>query len=1076
MQREGQVTFRHFRFDPTGERLWRGARAIALRPKTFAVLRLLVERAGQLVTKEELLDAVWPDTSVSDVVPIVCVRELRQALGDQADAPHFIETVPRRGYRFIAPLSTAPPEVSRQLSGISKRKSAASSQLATGNRPLTTPLIGREAELARLHEWLEKAASGERQIGFVWGEVGIGKTAVVEAFLARASVVQQWWIGRGQCLEHYGAGEAYMPVLDALGRLCRGPGGKRLIEILTRLAPTWLAQMPSLVSAADLEVLQRQILGATRERMLREMAEAVEGLTSERPLVLVLEDLHWSDHSTLDLVSYLARRQEPARLLLIGTYRPAEPHLNQQPLKAIKRELQMHKRCEELPLELLPEAVVGEYLAQRFRTPNNTAYEPQSEILGARLRGHDEALSFPRKPVLSPSTTLRINFVEGRESSLSAVSLSVETPQTASLQKLAQLIHQRTDGNPLFVVNVVDYLLTQGVITTDGGQWELTVNLEETGIGVPASLRQMIEKQIDGLTAEEQRVLEAASVAGVEFSAAAVAAGLRQEVAQGEERCAELARGEQFLRACGVDEWPDGTVAGRYKFIHILYQNVLYQRLTEGQRLHLHRRIGERKETGYGKRVGEVAGELAIHFTQGRDYWRAVQYLQQAAQNAIHRYAFREALGPFTKGLELLRNWPDTPERTQQELLLHMTVIWPLMAAKGEAAPEVERAYAQIWELYQQLGETEPPFWVVFGRWVVHLVRGEIQTALELDERLMGLAQKGTDPTLLRWAHHALGVSLFWAGELTAARAHLEQAVALHDAQQHPHYILNPKIVCLSYAAQVLWFLGYPDQAVKQSPDALALAQQASHPYGLVLALGNAAGVHIGRREGRAAQERAEAMIALAQEQGFPQYVALGTLIRGEALAEQGQREEGIRQMQQGLAASKATGAELGLPAWLVLLAAAHGQVGQAEEGLTLLAEAEAAMGHKGERVYEAELYRVKGELLLNAERIVNGKVRPKRNDEFKKTLASVDGHRSSVIIHRSAEAEAEACFHQARAIARRQSAKSLELRAAMSLGRLWQQQGRKAEARRMLAEIYGWFTEGFDTPDLQEARALLEE
>src|SRR5262249_12881353 len=223
------------------------------------------------------------------------------------------------------------------------------------------------------------------------------------------------------------------------------------------------------------------------------------------------------------------------------------------------------------------------------------------------------------------------------------------------------------------------------------------------------------------------------------------AAGLGREVAHTEEQCAELARGEQFLRACGVDEWPDGTVAGRYKFIHSLYQNVLYQRLTDGQRLHLHRRIGERKETAYSKRVGEIAGELAIHFVQGRDYGRAVQYLQLAAQNAVQRCAFREALGPFTQGLELLRNWPDTPERTRQELLLHMTVIWPLMAAKGEAAPEVERAYAQIWELYQRLGETEPPFWVVFGRWVIHLVRGEVQTALELGERLMGLAQAGAD-------------------------------------------------------------------------------------------------------------------------------------------------------------------------------------------------------------------------------------------------------------------------------------------------------------------------------------------
>jgi len=263
--------------------------------------------------------------------------------------------------------------------------------------------------------------------------------------------------------------------------------------------------------------------------------------------------------------------------------------------------------------------------------------------------------------------------------------------------------------------------------------------------------------------------------------------------------------------------------------------------------------------------------------------------------------------------------------------------------------------------------------------------------------------------------------------------------------------MVDPKMACLSYGAQVLWLLGYPDQALKRSQDALALAQQVSHPYGLVFALGTMAGLHVARREGPATQERAEAMIALSREQGFPQYAALGTLLRGGALAEQGQSEEGIRHMRQGIAASKATGAELGMPAWLVLLAAAHGGAGQAEEGLTLLTEAEAAMRRNRERLYEAELYRVKGELTLKQSGVQRLESRVQK--------------------------EAEECFHQALDIACRQSAKSLELRAVMSLSRLWQQQGnKKNEACQMLAEIYSWFTEGFDTPDLQTARALLHE
>ena len=379
------IAFPPFRLDVTNEQLWRDTHVLELRHKTFAVLRYLVARPGQLVTKEEMLDALWPGTVVTDSALKICVRELRKALGDDDKAPRFIQTVHGRGYRFIAPVTTTPP--------VQTSRFTVQTPLPSFNTLHPTPhLVGREAELAGLHRYLEKALQATRQIIFVSGEPGIGKTTVVEALLSgtgqqRArngqqgtrnrphdrtnsaqpmpdaqSLMPSLWIGRGQCIEQYGTGEAYMPVLEALGRLCRGPGGEQLIELLGQHAPTWLAQMPALLSVQELETLQRKTQGATQERMLREMAEAVETLTAEQPLILWLEDLHWSDVSTLALLAVLARRQEAARLLVLGTYRPVEMLANEHPLRAVKQELQLHRQCEELRLGFLTEDEVAEYL------------------------------------------------------------------------------------------------------------------------------------------------------------------------------------------------------------------------------------------------------------------------------------------------------------------------------------------------------------------------------------------------------------------------------------------------------------------------------------------------------------------------------------------------------------------------------------------------------------------------------------------------------------------------------------------------------------------------------------------
>jgi predicted ATPase len=678
-----------------------------------------------------------------------------------------------------------------------------------------------------------------------------------------------------------------LPVLEALGRLCREPEGERLIGLLGRHAPTWLVQIPALIDDAELEALQRKVQGVTRERMLRELAEAVEVLTAETPLVLVLEDLQWSDYSTLDLIPYLAQRRGSARLLLLGTYRPADVIVSGNPLRAIRQELQVHGQCEEMSLRFLTATEVSQYLAARF-------------AVGAHGR--------------------------------------------APLQELGRVIYQSTDGNPLFMVNVVDYLVAQGMVGEVEGQWQLQARVEEVVGGVPEGLRQLIEKQVERLPAEEQQILEAASVAGGEFSAMAVAAGLEEKVEQTEEWCEGMVRRGHFLRAHGTE--------------------------TLSRRLRLHRRIGEGGEVVYGSRVGEIAAELAMHFERGQDYRRAVQYLGQAAQTALRRSAHREAIDHLTKGLELLKTLPDTPERAQQELMLQITLGAPLIATKGYAAPEVERVYTRARELYQQVGDSAQLFPVLWGLWAFYFVREELRKAHELGEQLFTLARSIQDPALLLEAHAVLGYTLYCLGEFISAREHVEQGVALYDPQQHCSLAVvyagqDPKVACLSLAAWVLWMFGYPDQALKRVHEALTLAQELSHPYSLAFALCFAAQLHQYRREAQAAQERAEAAITLSTEQGFPFFLAMGTILRGWALAEQGQGEEGSAQIRQGLAAYRATGAERSRICYLALLAEAYGKAGQTKEGLAVLAEALAVVHRNGERWVESELYRLKGELTL---------------------------------------------------------------------------------------------------------------
>jgi len=610
--------------------------------------------------------------------------------------------------------------------------------------------------------------------------------------------------------------------------------------------------------------------------------------------------------------------------------------------------------------------------------------------------------------------------------------------------EVRERVVRQTDGVPLFVEELTKTVLESGLLEEREDRYELTGPLPP--LAIPTTLEDALQARLDRLS-HTGEVAQWGAVLGREFPYE-----LLQAVGPWEEEVLQAELGQ--LVAAELLYQRGFPPQASYQFKHALVQEAAYQSLLRSTRQQWHQRTAEVLVARFPQ-VAETQPEVvARHYTQAGLPEPAIAYWQRAGQRSLERFANAEAIQHLRAALDLLASLPDTPERAHRELKLRLALGPPLMALQGWAAPEVEQVYRRARELCQQVEETPHLFPALAGLCVFHCVRGDFRTARELGAQCLRLAQKAQDSAFLLEAHSLLGTTSYYIGEFVAARQHLEQAIALYDRQQHFSLAFrvmgaDPGVWCRSYAAVALWVLGHPEQAWQQSRAALALAQALSHPFSLAFALFSAAGVQWWRGEVRGAQEQAEAFMALALEHGFSFGLALATFWRGWALAAQGRGEEGIARMRQGLSAMLATGGKLAMTARLAQLAEGYGHVGQAEEGLKVVAEALALADQNGERYWKAEICRIQGELLKRSEA---------RSPEPER------------------EKEAEACFHQALEIARGQSAKSLELRAAMSLSRLWREQGKRAEARALLGEVYGWFTEGFDTADVQEAKALLEE
>ncbi|MBI3048433.1 MAG: AAA family ATPase [Acidobacteria bacterium] len=842
-------------------------------------------------------------------------------------------------------------------------------------------IVGREKERTALRAAFEAAGAGRGSLFCVAGEPGIGKTTLVEDVLADAAADgRRWRIARGRCSERLAGTEAYLPWLEALDALRRDVRGDSTMQAMRRIAPTWFAQVARGEDSSEAALLA-ELKSASQERLKRELGLLLEELSRDRPLVLFFDDLHWADLSTIDLLGFVGSRLSAMRLLIVATYRPTDLLLAKSPFLQLRPDLQARGVCHELQLDFLTEADIGMYLSLEFP-------------------GH----RFPAE--------------------------------------FAALIHAKTEGNPLFMADLLRYLRDRGVIALEQESWALVQTLPVLESDLPESVRGMIERKIAQLDEEHRRLLVAASVQGYQFDSVVVARALGSPQDQVEEQLEALERVHAFVRLVGDEELPDGTLTLRYRFVHVLYHGALYGMLRATRRAALSRAVANALIGCYRDQRGRVAPALANLFDAARDFAEAADCFLLAAQNATRVFANHEAIALARRGLHAVGSLPDTPARARQEIALHLTLGWPLINVRGYAAPDVEQTYTRALELCEREGGAAWMYQALWGLAMCYLNRGKYARTRALGTDILRLAQETHDAATLITAHYMLGTVLVYLGKIASASEHYMQGIALSDA--HPGLTLpdgrHPGVACRAQMARVLWLLGYPERALEMSE----AAQQAAHPHDLAFAFFLDMLLRQFRREIALTEQRAEQLKALADEHLLPHYRAFAGIVHGWARAPS-DAASGIAEMRENLAAYERLGNELSRPHFLALLAEVLASSGRSQEGLAAIAEAFASLEHTGERYYEAELHRLRGELLLQSG-------------------SGQDG------------VEAEACFHRALEVARRQQAKSLELRSATSLARLWLQQGRGAEAGALLAGTFGWFTEGLDQPDLREARTLIED
>jgi class 3 adenylate cyclase/predicted ATPase len=836
-----------------------------------------------------------------------------------------------------------------------------------------TPFVGREEEFDRLlHDW-EDAARGNGRVVMLSGEPGIGKSRLLRELKDRTSGE---WINEfeARCSPYY-QNSALYPAIDVLQRMLRftrsdDPDSKlaKLEEGLAQFDFSLPEVVPLFAALLSLPLNDRYpALWMTPMRQKQKTFEAIIAFLLRsaewRPTRVIVEDLHWADPSTLELLELIIEQASHTRLFVVLAFRP-------------------------------------EFV--------------------------------PPWPALPQVTSISLGRLARSDRGVMVRSVAGGKALPASV---VDEIASKTEGVPLFIEELTRMVLESGLLHEHNGVYQR--NSSAGTLAIPSTLNDSLMARLDRLgTAKE--VAQIAAIIGREFSYELLRAIAPREEARLTGALNRLVDAEL------LEEYSPAPRFG-YRFKHALIRDAAYESLLRSKRQQLHRQVGEAIETIYAGHLEEHLAELANHFRLSNDSAQAINYLRLAGEQANRRGANAEALQLLSAALELIARQVDGPDRARHELETMVVVSSVLIASKGYAAPELDEALNRMLWLCKQIDDPLLSFFVYFHTWVFASVRGEhVQRAYDLSNQLMTMAERLANPTLIVWANIARGNTDYHMGRMASARLHLEKAIELDVPALLPGAFEEPRALAGAYLGPTLWYVGYPDRAVAASLAAIDYARQKNDPFSEAHATFFLAAVMQLRRDPEAALRLCEQTITLSTDHGFPIWLGQGQMWKGWSLSHLGHPHEGITQLAAGIATYANTGARLGTTYWAGLRAETYLQADENQKALESASEVAELVAYGGEGIYEAELYRLKGVALLR--------------------------------VDPSAAGEVEAAFRRAIEIAQRTGTKSWELRAATSLANLLKQQNRGGEGRRVLAEVYKWFTEGFETGDLKDARALLAE
>lgn len=886
MTRVAFYEFGPFRLDVERRRLLRGDHPVSLSARTFDTLLALVEHRGELVEKDALMSAVWPDTAVEEGNLTQHISLLRKALGEQRAEHLYVATVARRGYRFVSPVRT--------IGAVPQRAS-------THPIPPARVLVGRDQERAALVTAFRDAAAGRGSMVCLAGEPGIGKTTVAEAFLQHlAADHASAWVVRGRCSERLAGSDAYLPLLEALESLLSSSPLPDTLDRMRRLAPAWLEQVqPSMP-------LRPAAGPPSQERLKRELTNLLSSLTSASPAVLFLEDLQWVDDSTADLLGYLASRVPNLRLLILCTCRSTELG-HSHPFVTLTLDLQARGICRDVPVGFLTHADVVGYL-------------------DAELRPH----------AVPPG--------------------------------LADILHARSEGNPLFLSALVRDMRERGILELDAGRWRLSRPVPEIETDWPPSLRSMVERAINRVRDDARAVLTFASVQGVEFDSVTVARAARLSTVDVEEHLAHVERQHRLVRRIAELRLPGGAVTTRYAFVHVLYQNALHGALSRSRRAAVSGAVADAMRELYGPQVTRVAPDLAHLYAAADRASDAIEQLHTAARTALGVAAAKEAVVLTRRGLALVSELSPGEARDREELDLLITLGVPLAATTGYANPDVERTYSRARELAERRGDGAAQFAALWGLWVLYHVSAELRRAREIAEQLLWAGQRSGDRRILQVAHTVSGYTIGHMGEFELALDHLACASECARPDHHAFFAsinaLDPAVAAPAQEARLLCLIGEPDKALARVAEAIDLAEQIGSPNALGFALVYAAYVHQMRCEPQQVIERTEAALALATEHGLADVYGWGMVWQAWAQAQQGgAATAAIEAMQKALDAQRSFGSEIARPHQLALLADVLALAERRADALTTIEEALAQASRTGDRYYEPQLRRLREQI-----------------------------------------------------------------------------------------------------------------